>query len=427
MKKIKFKSYHKIFIGLILGCIVGAIFSGMGGKDIELINQIAIFSEFLGNVFIRLIRMSVVPIVFFSISTAVINLKDIRKLKSIGIKTMMMFTLTTACAISIGLVMAYIIKPGVGIDIAGISNTVEVKELPGFYETMLDMIPLNIFESLTNGSMLQIIVFAIFVGSAVMLLGEKGKKAAEALEIGNDIVFKIVDIVILYTPIGVFGLMTNVMITYGAAILGNIFKFLLTDYLAAGTHIVIVYSCLLIFVAKVNPLKFFKKAFEAWLIAFSTCTSMAALPVSMKIAKNKIGVPDETASFVLPLGATANMDGTAIFLGILVIFASQVAGVELSMGQLASIVLQATLLSIGCAAVPQVGLLIGISMITTMGLPVEVVGLVTGIYRIIDQANTSTNVMGDLVVATSIAGSNGTLNREIFENELEESELENVI
>lgn len=423
MKNFKVKIYHKIFIGLVLGCIIGAILSSMGGKDVALINQIAIFSEFLGDVFIRLIRMSVVPIVFFSISTAVINLKDIKKLKSIGIKTMLLFTLTTSFAIMIGLAMASIIKPGIGIDISQISNTVEVKELPGLYETLLDMIPLNIFESLTKGSMLQIIVFAIFVGSAVMLLGKKGEKVSQALELGNDVVFKIVDIVILYTPIGVFGLMTNVMITYGSSILGNIFKFLLTDYLAAFTHIILIYSFILIFVAKVNPLKFFKKAFESWLVAFSTCTSMASLPISMKVAKNKIGIPDEISSFVLPLGATANMDGTAIFLGTLVIFASQVAGVELGLGQLASIILQATLLSIGCAAVPQVGLLIGISMITGMGLPVEVVGLVTGVYRIIDQANTSTNALGDLVVATAVSASSGTLDRDIFN---EEDKLENI-
>lgn len=410
-----------------MGCLIGAILSSMGGKEVGFINQIATFTEFLGNVFIRLIRMSVVPIVFFSISTAVINLRDIKKLKSIGIKTMLIFTFTTACAIVIGITIANIIKPGLGVDISQLATgSVEVKELPGLYETFLDMIPLNIFESLTSGSMLQIIVFAIFVGAAVMLLGKKGEKVAEALSLGNDVVFKIVDIVILYTPIGVFGLMTNVMITYGSSILGNIFKFLLSDYLAAFTHIGLVYTCILIFVAKVNPLKFFKKAFQTWLVAFSTCTSMASLPISMKIAKEKIGVPDETAKFVLPLGATANMDGTAIFLGTLVIFASQVAGVELGLAQLASIVLQATLLSIGCAAVPQVGLLIGISMVTSMGLPVEVVALVTGIYRIIDQANTSTNVLGDLVVATSIAGDNGTLNREIFDKE-EEEEFEEAI
>ncbi|MGL5068360.1 MAG: dicarboxylate/amino acid:cation symporter [Sarcina sp.] len=428
-KKFNLKLYHKIFIGLIVGCGFGAILSAMGGKEVGIINQIAIFSEFLGNIFIRLIRMSVVPIVFFSISTAVINLKDIKKLRSIGIKTMAMFTFTTACSITIGILMAYVIKPGQGIDITGIASDVQVQEMPGIYETLLDMIPLNIFESLTKGSMLQIIVFALFVGAAVMLLGEKGKKVAEGLELGNDVVFKIVDIVILYTPVGVFGLMTNVMITYGTSILGNIFKFLLTDYLAAGAHIAIVYALILIFVAKINPIKFFKKAFESWLIAFSTCTSMAALPVSMKIAKNKIGIPDETSSFVLPLGATANMDGTAIFLGTLVIFASQVAGVELGFGQLASIVLQATLLSIGCAAVPQVGLLIGISMITSMGLPVEVVGLITGIYRIIDQANTSTNVLGDLVVATSVSATEGTLDRSIFDKEEvdELEELEKVV
>lgn len=223
--------------------------------------------------------------------------------------------------------------------------------------------------------------------------------------------YKIIDIIVLYIPVGVFGLMTNAMATYGTSILGNIFKFILTDYLSAITHSLIVYVPLLLFVAKVNPIKYLKVAFESWLVAFSTCTSMASLPVSMKNAKEKLGIPEETASFVLPFGATANMDGTGIFFGLIVVFAAQVAGVQLTIGQMASLVFQATFLSVGCAAVPQIGLVIGTTMITSMGLPVEVIGLVTGIYRIIDQIHTATNATGDLVVAACVASTEGTLDR----------------
>lgn len=184
--------------------------------------------------------------------------------------------------------------------------------------------------------------------------------------------------------------MVNAMATYGTSILGNIFKFIVTDYASALTHTLIVYVPLLIFVAKVNPIKYLKVAFESWLVAFSTCTSMAALP----------------------FGATANMDGTGIFFGIVVVFAAQVAGVDLTIGQMASLVLQATLLSIGCAAVPQIGLVIGTTMITSMGLPLEVIGLVTGIYRIIDQIHTATNSTGDLVVAACVASTEGTLDHQ---------------
>lgn len=410
-KKHKLKMWQIIMISLVLGIIVGLILSFMGGRDVEWIAAVCDLMSFLGNVFIRLIRMVIVPLVFFSIVSAMAELKDLKRLRSIGVKTIILFTLTTAVAITIGLVWVNIIRPGDGIVLTEAIDSVEVTEMPGIYDTLLDLIPLNIFEAFADGEMLQIIVFSIFVAVAIMLLGEKAKKVELAFKKGADVMYKIIDIIVLYIPVGVFGLMVNAMATYGTSILGNIFKFILTDYLSAFTHVAIIYVPLLAFVAKVNPIKYLKVVFESWLVAFSTCTSMAALPVSMKNAKEKLGIPEETASFVLPFGATANMDGTGIFFGLIVVFAAQVAGVQLTIGQMASLVLQATLLSVGCAAVPQIGLVIGTTMITSMGLPVEVIGLVTGIYRIIDQIHTATNSSGDLVVAACVASTEGTLDR----------------
>lgn len=407
----KLKMWQIIMISLVAGIAVGLGMSFMGGRDVAWIAAVCDFMSFLGNVFIRLIRMVIVPLVFFSIVSAMAELKDLKKLRSIGLKTILMFTFTTAIALTIGLVWVNIIRPGDGIVLTEAVDTVNVAEMPGIYDTLLDLIPLNVFEAFTNGSMLQIIVFSIFVAVALMLLGDKAEKAEKAFKMGATIMYKIIDIIVLYIPVGVFGLMTNAMATYGTSILGNIFKFILTDYLSAFTHLLIVYVPLLLFVAKVNPIKYLKVAFESWLVAFSTCTSMASLPVSMKNAKEKLGIPEETASFVLPFGATANMDGTGIFFGLIVVFAAQVAGVQLTIGQMASLVLQATLLSVGCAAVPQIGLVIGTTMITSMGLPVEVIGLVTGIYRIIDQIHTATNATGDLVVAACVASTEGTLDR----------------
>ena len=407
----KLKMWQIIMISLVAGIAVGLGMSIMGGRDVAWIASLCDFMSFLGNIFIRLIRMVIVPLVFFSIVSAMAELKDLKKLRSIGLKTILMFTFTTALALTIGLVWVNIIRPGDGIVLTEAVDSVNVAEMPGIYDTLLDLIPLNVFEAFTNGSMLQIIVFSIFVAVALMLLGDKAEKAEKAFKMGATIMYKIIDIIVLYIPIGVFGLMTNAMATYGTSILGNIFKFILTDYLSAFTHLLIVYVPLLLFVAKVNPIKYLKVAFESWLIAFSTCTSMASLPVSMKNAKEKLGIPEETASFVLPFGSTANMDGTGIFFGLIVVFASQVAGVQLTIGQMASLVLQATLLSVGCAAVPQIGLVIGTTMITTMGLPVEVIGLVTGIYRIIDQIHTATNATGDLVVAACVSATEGTLDR----------------
>jgi Na+/H+-dicarboxylate symporter len=371
-----------------------------------------------GNVFIRLIRMVIVPLVFFSIVAAIVDLKNIKELRNIGVKTILMFTFTSAVAITIGLVLSNIIKPGYGLTLEGVDiNSIQVQELPSIYDTLLDIIPLNICESFTNGTMMQIIFFSFFLGIAILLLGKRGEKVGRVFKTGADIMYKIIDIIIFYIPIGVFALMTHAMAVYGASVFGNIFKFILTDYLSALLQVLLVYITLLIFVAKVNPIKFLSIASETWLVAFSTCTSSASLPVSMRNAQNKLGVSKDVASFVLPFGATANMDGTGIFFGIIVMFAAQIAGVQLSVTQMVMLVLQATLLSIGCAAVPQIGLVIGTTMIISMGLPVEVVGLVTGIYRIIDQIHTATNATGDLVIATCIAHTEGQLDREILESD----------
>lgn len=416
MRKRKLKNYQLVFISLILGTVFGLILSKAGGKDVAWIAHVTEFCSFLGTVFIRLIRMIVVPLVFFSITAAVLELKDIKQLRRIGIRTFVLFTVTSGIAIAIGITLAYIIKPGKGIVLKNVTNEITVSELPSIYDTLLDIIPLNIFESFTNGSMLQIIFFSILLGIAIILLGKEGKKVEQAFKTGANIMYKIIDIIVLYIPIGVFGLMVDSMATYGTSVLGNIFKFILTDYLAAIIQVLIIYIPMLIFIAKVNPIKYLRVVFESWLVAFSTCTSMAALPVSMKNAKEKLGIPNEIASFVLPFGATANMDGTGIFFGIVVVFAAQVAGVELTFLQLISLVIQATLLSIGCAAVPQVGLVIGTTMIVSMGLPVEVVGLITGIYRIVDQIHTATNSTSDLVVAGCVASMEGTLDRSYLDN-----------
>lgn len=416
MRKRKLKNYQLVFISLILGTAFGLILSKAGGKDVAWIAHVTEFCSFLGTVFIRLIRMIVVPLVFFSITAAVLELKDIKQLRRIGIRNFVLFTVTSGIAIAIGITLAYIIKPGKGIVLKNVTNEITVSELPSIYDTLLDIIPLNIFESFTNGSMLQIIFFSILLGIAIILLGKEGKKVEQAFKTGANIMYKIIDIIVLYIPIGVFGLMVDSMATYGTSVLGNIFKFILTDYLAAIIQVLIIYIPMLIFIAKVNPIKYLRVVFESWLVAFSTCTSMAALPVSMKNAKEKLGIPNEIASFVLPFGATANMDGTGIFFGIVVVFAAQVAGVELTFMQLISLVIQATLLSIGCAAVPQVGLVIGTTMIVSMGLPVEVVGLITGIYRIVDQIHTATNSTSDLVVAGCVASMEGTLDRSYLDN-----------
>ncbi|PAB58303.1 dicarboxylate/amino acid:cation symporter [Anaeromicrobium sediminis] len=416
-QKFKLKLFHKIFIGLILGATVGFIFSTMGGEDNATIAKIVPVFALLGDLFLRLIRMVVVPLVFFSIISGVANLGDLKKLRSIGIKAVALFFATAFCAVTIGLIVAHIIQPGAGIQLGEAAQAVEVKELPGIADTILNFFPKNPVESMAKGEMLHIISFSVFIGAALLMMGQKGKELIDLVDKVSEVMFKITDIVVKFTPYGVFGLMAKATTKFGLKIFGPISKFILADYLASFIHIAVIYTLVLMVFAKVNPIKFYKKAFQTWLVAFSTCSSMATLPVTMRIADEELGLPKENASFILPLGATANMNGTSIYFGIIVLFAAQIYGIPLSFKMQAMLVLQATLLSVGCAAVPQVGLLISIALLTGMGLPLDGIALVAGIYRIVDQAHTSTNALGDLVVATAVAGMEGDLDRKTFDKE----------
>ncbi len=409
------KLHHKIFIGLFAGIGVGYALNLMGGADNEFIGEHVLpFLKFLGDLFIKLIRMVVVPLVFFSITESVLNLGDIKKLRGIGIKTILTFLCTAMIAVTIGLVLANIIKPGLGVNLAGEEvAAVEMREMTGVYDTILNLFPSNPFASMTTGDMMPIITFSIFFGCALLMAGAKADPVKKVVAGTAEAMFKIIDMILGIIPIGVFGLMGNTMAIYGTDIFGPVFKFIATDYLAAAIHTLVVYSLMLKFIAKVSPVRFWRRAFESWIIAFSTCTSSAALPVSMRLAP-EIGVPEETSNFVLPLGATANMNGTCIYFGIIVIFATQLYGMEITIQEQIMLAIQATLLSVGCAAMPQVGLVISITLLSGLGLPLEATALVAGIYRIIDQAHTSTNSVGDLVTAVCVSAMEGDLDRDQF-------------
>jgi len=417
-KKFEIKLYHKIFIGLILGVISGIIFSNMGGPQNPAIAKILKVCVFVGNLFLRLIKMGIVPLVFFSITSGVISLGDLKRLANTGVRTVLLFLATSAGAVTIGLILANIIKPGSGIDLGTVAaNSIEMKELPGFLDSVLDFFPQNPIASMADGTMLHVISFSIFVGIALIMVGEKAKPVNDFIEICSETMFKIIEIVVKFTPYGVFGLMANATAQFGVEIFGPILKFIITDYLSAIIFtVVILWGLCLGLIVKVNPIKFFKKAFEPWLIAFSTCTSSAALPVAMKASKG-LGIPEENSSFILPLGATMNMNGTCIYFGIIVVFASQLYGMNLSISTQIMLVFQATLLAVGCAAVPSIGLVISITLLESMGLPLEAIALVAGIYRIVDQIHTATNSHGDLIVAAVVSKMEGTFNYEQFNEE----------
>ena len=392
--------YVKIFIALFAGIAFGYVLNFMGGVENEIINGYVLpFFQFIGDLFIKLIKMIVVPLVFFCIIDAALSLGDIKKLRSIGVKTIIWFLATGGISATIGLILANIIKPGRGLQLGTAETAMEVKELPGIYQTLLDLIPSNPFQALTSGEMMQIIVFSLFLGFAIISIGKEAQQLCDIISLCSRTMFKVIDMILGIIPYGVFSLMTVALAKYGVAIFGPVLKFILTDYLACIIMSTVGYSIFLIVIGKVNPMKFWRKAFEPWMIAFSTCTSSAALPVSMEVAPKKMGVPRDIASFVLPLGCTAQMNGTCAYFGIVVLFAAQLYGVELSIQQQIMLVVQATFLSVGCAATPQIGLVISLTLMTQMGLPLDAYALVAGIYRIIDQIHTSTNSVGDLVAS----------------------------
>lgn len=410
--------YVKIFIALFAGIAFGYVLNFMGGVENEIINGYVLpFFQFIGDLFIKLIKMIVVPLVFFCIIDAALSLGDIKKLRSIGIKTIIWFLATGAISATIGLILANIIKPGRGLQLGTAETAMEVKELLGIYQTLLDLIPSNPFQALTSGEMMQIIVFSLFLGFAIISIGKEAQQLCDIISLCSRTMFKVIDMILGIIPYGVFSLMTVALAKYGVAIFGPVLKFILTDYLACIIMSTVGYGIFLTVIGKVNPMKFWRKAFEPWMIAFSTCTSSAALPVSMEVAPKKMGVPRDIASFVLPLGCTAQMNGTCAYFGIVVLFAAQLYGVELSIQQQIMLVVQATFLSVGCAATPQIGLVISLTLMTQMGLPLDAYALVAGIYRIIDQIHTSTNSVGDLVASVCISQMEGELDREIFNQE----------
>ena len=410
--------YVKIFIALFAGIAFGYVLNFMGGVENEIINGYVLpFFQFIGDLFIKLIKMIVVPLVFFCIIDAALSLGDIKKLRSIGVKTIIWFLATGGISATIGLILANIIKPGRGLQLGTAETAMEVKELPGIYQTLLDLIPSNPFQALTSGEMMQIIVFSLFLGIAIISIGKEAQQLCDIISLCSRTMFKVIDMILGIIPYGVFSLMTVALAKYGVAIFGPVLKFILTDYLACIIMSTVGYGIFLTVIGKVNPMKFWRKAFEPWMIAFSTCTSSAALPVSMEVAPKKMGVPRDIASFVLPLGCTAQMNGTCAYFGIVVLFAAQLYGVELSIQQQIMLVVQATFLSVGCAATPQIGLVISLTLMTQMGLPLDAYALVAGIYRIIDQIHTSTNSVGDLVASVCISQMEGELDHEVFNQE----------
>ncbi|KAB3530055.1 dicarboxylate/amino acid:cation symporter [Alkaliphilus serpentinus] len=391
----------KILIGLVAGIVVGLL---LGGAPEIASKFIAPF----GTLFLNLIKMIIVPLVFSSLVIGAASMGDIKKVGRVGGKTVAFYLVTTAVAVTIGIILANIISPGDGLTLLE-DATIEAKEAPPLVDTLLGIVPNNPLKSLVDGNMLQIIVFALFIGIGITALGEKGKPLFNVIDGLAEVMYKLTAFVMSLAPYGVFALIVPVVAVNGPSVLLPLAKVIIAVYLGVILHSLIVYSSIVKIFAKMNPLKFFKGISPAATVAFSTASSAGTLPVTIKSTKENLGVSNSIASFVLPLGATINMDGTALYQGVCALFVAQIYGLDLSLGQQLTIVLTATLASIGTAGVPGAGFIMLTMVLTSVGLPLEGSALIAGIDRILDMARTSVNVVGDAAVAVAVAATENEL------------------
>lgn len=397
------KLWHQILIALVAGLVVGAVW-GPGAENIKPI----------GTIFISLIKMLIVPLVFSSLVVGVCSMEDTKKMGRIGLKSFAMYLVTTAIAITIGLVVGTVLQPGAGIDL-GSAAAVTPKESPSFVDTLVGIVPKNPVGAMSAGNILQIIVFAVLLGIAINLAGEKAAPVKAVFESFAEIMYKLTHMVMLLAPYGVFALMAWVAGTYGLDVLLPLAKVIVGVYLACIIHVLFTLTGGgIILLGRLNPVRYLRGIIDAQAVAFTTTSSSGTLPVTISCARENLGVSKPVSSFVLPLGATINMDGTALYQGVAALFVAQAFGVELGVGAYITIILTSTLASIGTAGVPGAGLIMLSLVLTSVGLPLEGIAIIAGIDRILDMARTTVNVTGDLMVSVLVSKSEGELDEETY-------------
>jgi len=384
----------QIFIGLVSGIIVGLFFVSRPDFAISYIQP-------WGTLFLNLIKFIVVPIVLFSIASGVISMKDIRKVGSVGWKTITYYLCTTACAVVIGLAVSNVFK-GFYILLETSQLSFEAAQAPPLMETIINIFPSNAFLPLVNANMLQVIVISLFIGFGIILAGEKGEFAANVVESFNEVFMQIMMFIVKLSPVGVFCLIVPVVATNGPSILGSLALVLLVAYICYILHASVIYSLTVKAMAGISPLVFFKGMLPAMMMAFSSASSVGALPLNLECVE-KLGTKKDIASFVLPLGATINMDGTAIYQGVCAVFIAACFGIDLTLTQMMTIVLTATLASIGTAGVPGAGMIMLALVLESVGLPVAGIALVAGVDRIFDMGRTTVNITGDAACALIVS------------------------
>ena len=396
-KKKKLSLPAKIFIGMLAGIIVGLLF----------IRNPAFTTDYLkpiGTIYINLLKFLVVPVVLFSITDGVISLKDLKRVGSVGLKTFIYYMFTTALAVVIGLVVVNLFKgyfPALSsADLGALEYT--AKETPKVMDVIVNIFPSNLVQPMVNADMLPVIVIAIFFGAGVLAAGEKGEKIGEWINCMNEVVMKIMMMIIEFTPYGVFCLMANVVAVNGASIVGTLALVIGVAYIGYIIHVVVVYGLSVKFLSKMSPIAFFKGIAPAMMCAFTTTSSNATLPLNIECC-NDLGAEPEISSFVLPLGATINMDGTAIYQAVCAVFIACCYGIDLTLSQMAMIVLTATLASVGTAGVSGAGMIMLAMVLTSVGLPVEGIAIIAGVDKLFDMGRTTLNITGDATCAMWIS------------------------
>lgn len=397
--------WQKITAGLLLGIVAGWLL----GERAEWLAPI-------GELFINAIRMLIVPLIVTSLISGIISMGDPGRMGRIGVKAVGLYLVTTAFAITLGILAALLLRPGAGLDLdmPGAGGEIAPNEAPSMGEILINLVPTNPVSAMVEGNILQIIVFSILFGISMVLIGERGQPLAKVIDAGAETMYKLTSLVMACAPYGVFALIAVVAGQYGLAVLVPLIKLIFVVYLVCLIQVLGVYSSLLTLLARLNPLRYLKGIPDAAVVAFSSASSSGTLPVSLRCAREKLGVSKGVSGFVLPVGATINMDGTALYIGVVSLFVAQFTGIELGFADYALIVLTGTLASIGTAGVPGAGLIMLSIVFAQTSLPLEALGLIAGIDRILDMARTSVNVSGDLMVTTLIGKSENELDEEIY-------------
>ena len=407
----------KIFISMLLGGIAGGLLNFLGTPEWSQIWLIDGAFRVVGQVFISLLKMLVVPLVFVSLICGVSSLADPKMLGRVGGKTIALYLLTTGIAVTLALTAAVVFQPGIGVDAVNLVKK-EIAEVTPFTQVLIDMVPNNPIAAMADAKMLPIIFFAVLLGLSITLSGEAGKRISSWFQDFNTVIMKLVAIVMSVAPYGVFALIASMAATSNGGDFLAVGKYIVLVIAVLLFHALVVYPSLLVLLTRLNPRMFLYKMRAAMMFAFSTASSNATIPVTLESVEKRVGVSNKIASFTVPLGATINMDGTAIMQGIATGFIAQFYGIDLSIAQYLMVVVMVIMASIGTAGVPSVGLVLLAGVLAQVGLPEEGIALILGVDRLLDMIRTVVNITGDATVTTIVAKSEGELDEAVFRDPL---------